>query len=89
MASKIVETAPLWDAASFATSFMHKAGRDNVLGMACGGGAFVIAELCERLRTSRQGVDEAKGWFGRKEVENIRNSGVKGKDVLLEKIKLL
>ncbi|KIJ56454.1 hypothetical protein M422DRAFT_199136 [Sphaerobolus stellatus SS14] len=86
--SNSVEPSPYFDPAAFATAFIRITGRDNALRMAQGGGTFVIAELLERLHASGQG-EEVKEWFGAKELQSIKASDVKGKDVLLEKIKAL
>lgn len=66
-------------------------GREVVRAMARGDGAFLLAELCERVRA--EGGDEeravVRGWFGKKERKEIEASEVKGKKVLLEKIDAL
>jgi len=88
MASKSVEPYDLFDAGSFPTSFVLAAGKDDILAMALRGGTFVIAELCERLHRSGKGSD-VKTWFGTKEIDEIKVSNAKGKDILLEKVELL
>lgn len=99
MSSKSIEPSPHYNPRAFASAFVSTAGRAGILGMAMGGGAFVIAELCERLRGGEQHADddeetkalraEVKGWFGKGEIAKIEASEAKGKNVLLEKLAAL
>ena len=59
--------------------------------MAKGTGAFVVAALCDRVRL--QGAEEErkklKKWFSQGVRDALKNSEVKGRDVLLESLTLL
>ena len=73
----------------FASSFLGAVGRDVTVAMAQGNGAFVIAELCNRV--SAQGTREEKTllqtWFTEGGVsKSIQEKEMKGKSVLLESI---
>ena len=59
------------------------------MAMARGTGAFVVAELLERVRADGDGAlkGEVKGWF--KGVEKEDGSEVKGWGVLIEKVEAL
>ncbi|TFK45263.1 ARM repeat-containing protein [Heliocybe sulcata] len=86
-ASKNVSRSPFFNSGSFAELFVREVGKEVVLAMAKGNGAFVIAELVERVRDEcRKDVTRmVRGWFkdGRKEVQG---GTMKGKEVLLEKV---
>lgn len=83
--------SPSFEPGAFASAFVKAAGQENVVKMTVGGGAFVVAELCERLQEEGDAEvrREVKAWFGVKEVEAVKGSTVKGRDVLLEKLRAL
>ncbi|KAF8590688.1 ARM repeat-containing protein [Ramaria rubella] len=91
MATRSLSRAPSFDAGAFATAFVSTAGQENVVGMALGGGAFIVAELCERLR--EEGDQTVKkdvvGWFVTEVREEVKKSTVKGREILLEKLEAL
>lgn len=75
----------------FASVFLSIIGKDTTVAIAQGDGAFVVAELLERIR--EEGSDEQKtdvrGWFDDAFVARLKDSEAKGKNVLVEKIKAL
>ncbi|KZV94457.1 ARM repeat-containing protein [Exidia glandulosa HHB12029] len=82
-ASNSVVKSPRWDAIGFA----RKLGRDRARQL----GAFVLAELCERVRedgTDQEQRDLAIS-FDKAECKRIEASGEKGSAVLLEKVMAL
>lgn len=74
--------------------FLRIVGDDDgerIVGMAGGGGTFVVAELCERI--NKEGTGEQKerlrGWFTNNVVKGLEKASMKGCGVLLEKLKAL
>jgi pumilio family protein 6 len=76
---------------AFASTFVRAVGREITLAMSKGNGAFVVAELCERLK--EEGTEEArkavKEWFRPEDIREIELGKGKGSAVLLEKIQSL
>ena len=72
----------------FASSFLAAVGRDVTMAMAQGNGAFVIAELCDRVgaeSTSEKRLLQT--WFTESEInKSIQDKEMKGKGVLLKSI---
>ncbi|KAF8519730.1 armadillo-type protein [Hysterangium stoloniferum] len=95
MSSKSIEPSSHYDPGAFATMFVSTVGREGALEMATGGGAFVLAELCERLKggDGDEAVHALRGkvkeWFGESEMRRVEASEAKGKNVLLEKLRAL
>lgn len=91
--TKAIEQVPVWDSAEFAAQFVEVVGKDTTLSFCTGkgSGVFVIAELCEALIRGEKKMERSrvKAWFDDKVLKEIHASEVKGKDVLLEKLKLL
>ena len=81
-----VVPVPTFSASAFASAFMRQVGRELTLKMATDNGAFVVAELCERIRA--EGTDEErealKAWFS--DIKAIEWCAAKGKTVLLASI---
>jgi len=84
-----VTLVPTFSAGAFASAFMKQVGQDLTLKMGTGNGAFVVAELCERIRIEGAGEERAtlKSWF--KATETIERCDAKGKRVLLESVSKL
>ena len=84
-----VVLVPTFSAVAFASAFMKQVGPDLTLKMATGNGAFVVAELCERIRVEGAAEERSRliSWF--KAIETIERSDAKGKTVLLESISKL
>ncbi|KAF9218484.1 ARM repeat-containing protein [Gyrodon lividus] len=89
--TKDVVRTPTFSPSEFASILLSTVGRDKTLSIAQGDGAFVVAELLERIR--EEGSDEEKkmvrGWFDDVFKARVKDSEVKGKNVLIEKIKAL
>lgn len=72
----------------FASVFLSTVGSDTTIAIAQGNGAFVAAELVERI--CEEGTDEqkmkVKSWFNDSFVARLKVSEAKGKNVLIEKI---
>ncbi|KAF8431574.1 hypothetical protein L210DRAFT_3633624 [Boletus edulis BED1] len=75
----------------FASVFLSIVGGDTTIAIAQGDGAFVVAQLLERIR--QEGSDaqktQVRGWFDDSFVARMKDSEGKGKNVLVEKIKAL
>jgi pumilio family protein 6 len=86
-----VVRSPAFSSLEFASVFLSVVGRDTTIAIAQGDGAFVVAELLERIR--EEGSDEQKtevrSWFDDSFVARMLDSEAKGKNVLVEKIKAL
>ncbi|KAF8914491.1 armadillo-type protein [Mucidula mucida] len=83
-----IDKAPRWDAASFATAFINTLGRDVIVGMCTKGdrnGAFVVAEALGVCDAKTR--EDAKKWFSSSVVKDIEGSDMKGKAVLLDKLR--
>ena len=88
----ITKPSSSFSPSAFASSFLAIVGRDVIVAMAQGNGAFVAAGLCRQIST--EGTDEERRllrtWFTEKGVsEGIRVREIKGKSVLLESINAL
>lgn len=86
-----VVRSPTFSPSEFASLFLSVVRRDTTISIAQGDGAFVVAELLERIR--EEGSDEQKtkvrSWFDDSFVAQMEDSEAKGKNVLVEKIKAL
>jgi pumilio family protein 6 len=70
---------------------MSVVGKDLTVSMAGGEGAFIIAEFLHRIKEEGS-TDEkrtVKDWFGEDNVERLKKSETKGRNVLLDKINAL
>ncbi|KAF9235950.1 armadillo-type protein [Melanogaster broomeanus] len=89
--TKAVVHTPAFSPSEFASVFLSTVGRDTTLSIAQGDGAFVVAELLQRI--SEEGSDQEKNtvrdWFDDVFVARVMDSEVKGKNLLIEKIKAL
>ncbi|CCA67395.1 hypothetical protein PIIN_01226 [Serendipita indica DSM 11827] len=94
-ANKTVVRSKYFDAVAFASTFLRILGdEDNgarLVAMAKGDGAFVVAELCERIEKEGSAADKGKlkKWFPRNVVGEIEHQDVKGASVLVEKLAAL
>ncbi|TFY55210.1 hypothetical protein EVG20_g9404, partial [Dentipellis fragilis] len=90
-ASRKVESAPRFDASAFAAAFVRIVGRERTLQIARGGGAFVVAELLERVKEQGSGQTKAevKKWVKELGKDSAEGEGVKGWNVLMEKVECL
>ena len=90
-AGNTVVRSPAFSPSDFALVFLSVVGKDMTIAIAQGEGAFVAAELLERIR--EEGSEEQKKnireWFDDAFVARLKASEAKGKNVLLEKIKAL
>ncbi|KAI6004365.1 armadillo-type protein [Pisolithus orientalis] len=86
--TKVVERTTLFSPAELASAFLSTVDKETTLAMAQGNGAFVVAELLQRIQEecSDESKKKVKRWFSKSFVSNIRNSEVRGKDILIEKI---
>ena len=86
-----VVRAPSFSPSEFASVFLSIVGERTTIAISQGDGAFVVAELLERIR--EDGSDEqrktVRGWFDDAVVARLRDSEAKGKHVLVDKIKAL
>jgi pumilio homology domain family member 6 len=91
MATHSLSRSPSFDAGTFASAFVQAAGQENIVNMSLGGGGFVVAELCERLRQEGDAVmrNEVASWFEAKVRAELDKSTTKGKAVLLAKLNAL
>lgn len=90
MAIQSVSPSPTFDASAFALAFVKAVGQENVVKMSLGGGGFVVAELCERLRQGDSVTrNEVAGWFEPRVRSELEKSAIKGKGVLLAKLSAL
>ncbi|KAI6026552.1 armadillo-type protein [Pisolithus microcarpus] len=78
--TKTVERTEFFSPAEFASALLST-----------GDGTFVIAELLQRIQEecSSELKKKVKHWFNKSAVSSIRNSDVRGKDILIEKISAL
>lgn len=92
-ATKSIDTVPGAEvfALAFAEAFWKETKEAGTLvEMACGGGAFVVAECVERLKGGgSELVSECRKVFGAGERARVEGSGAKGSKVLLEKLESL
>ncbi|KAH7923040.1 ARM repeat-containing protein [Leucogyrophana mollusca] len=86
--TKSISQSPAFSSSGFASAFLKHVGKEATIAMAEGDGAFVVAELLQRIREegSEQEKVTIKQWFGKSVVARIKDGEVKGKNVLLEKI---
>ncbi|KAG8221634.1 armadillo-type protein [Butyriboletus roseoflavus] len=86
-----VVRSPMFSPSKFASLFLSVVGRDTTIAIAQGDGAFVVAELLERIR--EEGSDEQKtkvrSWFDDSFVARVEDSEAKGKNVLVKMVKAL
>jgi pumilio family protein 6 len=84
-----ISRCPSYSPSEFTTMLVKRIEKETILGMAKGNGAFVVAELVERMKDEGdvQERDAVKGWFGEKEVEELKGGDGKGRKVLLEKLR--
>ncbi|THH10377.1 hypothetical protein EW146_g8387 [Bondarzewia mesenterica] len=89
-ATRAVERAPRFSSKAFAEMFMRVVGRDATLAMARGPGAFVVAELLERVKAegSDDAREELKNWVSDIDGE-ASGDGVRGWGVLMDKVRAL
>ncbi|KAH7890344.1 armadillo-type protein [Phlebopus sp. FC_14] len=89
--TKSIVRSSAFSPSQYASVFLSTVGKDTTMAIAEGNGAFVVAELLERIR--EEGSDEEKkkikDWFDDAFVTRISDSEVKGKSVLLEKLRTL
>lgn len=80
--------SPSFSASTFASAFITIVGSEKTVGIARGDGAFVVAELLERV--SEEGSENEKrtlnGWFGKDLISELETEEGKGRKVLLEKV---
>ncbi|KAI6038567.1 armadillo-type protein [Pisolithus marmoratus] len=86
--AKVVERTALFSPADLASIFISTVGKETTLAMAQGDGTFVVAELLRSVQEecSDELKKQVKRWFSKSFVSSIRNSEVRGKDILIEKI---
>ena len=86
--TRTVEKSSRFSANSFAEMFVRLVGKETTLAMAKGSGAFVVAELVERV--SAEGSDETKKEL-KEWVKHIGSAGdeVKGWGILMENVEAL
>ncbi|KAI0316198.1 ARM repeat-containing protein [Amylostereum chailletii] len=84
-----VEPSPRFSSRAFAEAFVAVVGQERTLEMARGGGAFVVAELLERVRAEceEEVRKTVEGWFGGFEEKD--DGSVKGWAVLVGKLRAL
>jgi pumilio family protein 6 len=80
-----ISRCPSYSPSEFTTMLVKRIEKETILGMAKGNGAFVVAELVERVKDEGD-RDTVKGWFGEKEMEELKGGDGKGRKVLLEKL---
>jgi pumilio family protein 6 len=82
-AANAVEPASRWSAMTFANTVTTERAESL--------GPFVLAELCERIRLEGEETDrvDLAAQFGEKRLTRLKESGVKGLAVLMEKVELL
>ena len=83
-----ITLSPHFSASAFASAFIRIVGEEMTVAIAGGDGAFVVAELLQRV--SEEGSESeksaVKGWFGGDVRRNLQNGKGKGRKVLLEKV---
>lgn len=86
--TQTVTRSPLFSAPAFASAFISIVGEDSTVAMARGDGAFLVAELIERVSEDGSGEEKAlvKGWFGKSMQDVLENEEKKGRAILLGKI---
>ena len=85
----ITKPSSSFSPSKFASAFMVTIGRDVIVAMAGGSGAFVIAELCNRVGTEGTGGEREllRTWLTEDGFnESILDKGPKGRNILLESI---
>jgi pumilio homology domain family member 6 len=89
-----IERSQTFNAGSFASAFLRIVGENDgerVVAMAKSEGAFVVAELCERINLEGSELDKKllRKWFDDVVMEDLERLEVRGMGVLLEKLKAL
>ncbi|KAI6000909.1 armadillo-type protein [Pisolithus albus] len=86
--TKTVERTKFFSPAEFASTSLSAVSKETTLAMAQGSGAFVVAELLQRIQEecSSELKKKVKRWFNKSAVSSIKHSEVRGKDILVEKI---
>lgn len=89
--TKTISRSSSFSAAAFASAFMKDVGKEETLAMAKGNGAFMVAELCERIREEGSNEEKTmlKDWFSGEVMREIEEGDAKGKKVLVEKVTAL
>jgi pumilio family protein 6 len=83
-----ITRSPSFSPSAFASAFIRIVGEGTTVAMAKGDGAFVVAELLERV--SEDGSESEKGvvrdWFKGEVEKKLEDGDGKGRKVLLEKV---
>ncbi|KZT21924.1 ARM repeat-containing protein [Neolentinus lepideus HHB14362 ss-1] len=89
--SSRISRSPFFSPSPFASQFVNTVGKDVTVAMAKGNGAFVVAELLERVKAEgdEETKREVREWFGSDVKNEMAGSEMKGKKVLLEKVDAL
>jgi pumilio homology domain family member 6 len=89
--SKKISRSSTFSASSFASSFLRIVGEELTVAFAKGGGAFVVAELCETIRKEGGEAEMAtvRSWFDDDARTQIDQGDTKGRDVLLKNLDAL
>lgn len=87
-ATHTITRSPSFSPSAFASTFIQVVGEDSTVAMARGDGAFLVAELLERVSEEGSEVEkkEVKGWFRKSVRDELESGDGKGRKVLLEKI---
>lgn len=90
-ATKQVVPCSAWSASAFVSRFLKAAGKDNIVRMAKGNGAFVVVELVQRVNEEGSAEEKKtlKEWFGPSVLAEIEAGNGKGSSVLLERLRSL
>lgn len=85
--TKAVARAPpeCFSPSAFASTWVKVVGEDDTRAIALGGGAFVVAALCERIKEEGSADEKTlvRGWFNAAFKDELSNGDVKGKNILL------
>ncbi|KIM72847.1 hypothetical protein PILCRDRAFT_829556 [Piloderma croceum F 1598] len=83
-----VTRSPSFSPSAFASAFITIVGEERTVALARGDGAFVVAELLERMieEGSDSEKEAVKGWFKGGVISDLKGGEGKGRKVLLEKI---
>lgn len=83
-----VTRSPSFSPSAFASAFISIVGKNSTVAMAGGDGAFLVAELIERVSEEGSGEEKAlvKGWFGKSVQDTLESEEKKGRAILLGKI---
>jgi pumilio family protein 6 len=71
-----------------ANAFVHAAGQENIVAMAFGDEAFLVAELIGKMKEEgdEKALKEIGAWFGKDVKKKLGKEGKKGSTVLLERL---